>query len=122
MHKFAKQAAAAALAANEQGKFWEYSDQLFANYRTLSDAKLKEINEALGLDSKKFSADFMKPAIQQVISGDIRDAVSAGVRGTPAIFLNGRLVRNRSLQTFQTMIDEEMRKGAKAGTTKQEQD
>ena len=56
-HKFARKAATAALAAHEQGKFWEFHDNLFKNYRNLDDAKIQEIAEELGLDMERFTRD-----------------------------------------------------------------
>jgi len=111
MHKSAKQAAAAALAANEQGKFWEFHETLFENYRTLNDAKIQEIAEGLGLDIEKFNKDTNSQAIQELIVRDMRNGQQAGVRGTPTIFVNGKLLKNRSLQGFQEMIDAELNKG-----------
>ena len=111
MHKSAKKAAAASLAAKEQGKFWEFHDQLFANYRGLSDAKIEEIAKELGLDMEKFNKAIDDPAIQQVIARDMKDGQLAGVRGTPTIFVNGKPLKKRSLQGFQKMIDTELKKG-----------
>ena len=53
-HKFAKKAAAAALAAESQGKFWEFYDLLFENYNRLNDRKIRKIAIELGLDMVKF--------------------------------------------------------------------
>ncbi|MCJ7682656.1 MAG: thioredoxin domain-containing protein, partial [Desulfobacteraceae bacterium] len=49
-HKFAAKAATAALSAGRQGKFWEFHDELFKNYRQLSDKKLNEIARKLDLN------------------------------------------------------------------------
>ena len=101
-------------------QFWEYNDKLFANHRALSDAKLREIAEELGLDSEKFAGDLMDPAIQQTIANDMREAGRVGVRGTPTIFLNGKRVKNRSLQVFQAMIDSELKKTNRENVTSPE--
>ena len=53
-HKFAKKAAAAALAAGRQGKFWEFHDELFKNYRNLDDKKILEIAKKLELEEARF--------------------------------------------------------------------
>jgi protein-disulfide isomerase len=50
-HKFAAQAAVAALAADRQGKFWEFHDELFNNYNRLNEEKVQEI--AAKRNSKK---------------------------------------------------------------------
>lgn len=107
-HKYAYKAAIAALAAEKQGKFWEYHDLLFENYNNLSDEKFKEIAESLNLDQKKFEDDLKDPEIAQKVRDDILDGSRAGIRGTPTIFINGRLLRNRSLAGFREVIEKEL--------------
>jgi protein-disulfide isomerase len=109
-HKYAQKAAAAALAANRQGKFWEFHDRLFKNANRLNDQKLQEIARELTLNEEKFKKDMQDPEILKIISQDIRDGAKAGVRGTPTIFINGRLLRQRSLQEFQRIIEKELEK------------
>jgi protein-disulfide isomerase len=112
-HPFARKAAAAALAAGKQGKFWEFQDRLFQNYDRLNDQVVKEQAQALGLDMQKFEKDMNDPQIMQVINGDRQDGVKAGVRGTPTIYVNGVFLRNHSLEGFQVAIDKELEKKAK---------
>jgi len=110
-HKSAAKAAAAALAAKEQGKFWEFHDKLFENSRALNDAKIQEIAEGLGLDMEKFNSDIESPAIQQLIVRDMTNGQEVGVRGTPAVYINGKqMKKRRSLEVFQEMIDAEVKK------------
>ena len=109
-HKFAKPAALAALAANEQGKFWEFHDKIFENYNKLSEQKLQKIAVELQLDMERFEADRKDQKMQASVTRDSRDGQSAGVRGTPTIFVNGRLLKNRSVQGFREMIDRLLRK------------
>jgi len=112
-HKFAKPAAMAALAAHQQGKFWEFHAKLFQNYRALNEQKVQEIATELELDMEKFAADRKSPEISALIERDIRNGTAIGVRGTPTIFLNGKRVKNRSLQAFQQMIEAEISKSDK---------
>ncbi len=107
-HKFADPAARAALAAGEQGKFWEFHDELFAAEK-LSDEVIRETAVKLGLDMTRYEADMNSPAIKQKISKDLRDAQAAGVTGTPTIFINGQRLKNRSPQGFQAMINEALK-------------
>jgi protein-disulfide isomerase len=109
-HKFAGKAAIAALAADKQGKFWEFHDLLFENYNRLSDEKIKEIAEKLGLDMEKFEKEQKDPQILKKINRDMSEGQRAGVRGTPTVFANGRLLRNRSLEGFQILIDKALKK------------
>ena len=109
-HRFAKQAAAAALAAHAQGRFWEFHRKLFENHRSLSDAKILEIAKALGLDMQRFNKDIRDPAVQKLIFRDLSDVRQVGVRATPTVFINGKLLKNRSLPGFQQMIEDELRR------------
>lgn len=114
-HKFAMKAATAALAAGRQGKFWEFHDQLFKNYNQLNDQKISEIARSLGLDEAEFEKAMADRELQTRIRQDMLDGRQAGVRGTPTIFINGRLLRDRTVQGFQTVIDAELQKlGQKA--------
>ena len=109
-HKFAMKAATAALAAESQGKFWEFHDQLYKNYNRLNDQKVGEIALGLGLDQAQLEKKMRDPALQSKIRQDAREGAQAGVRGTPTIFINGRKLKDRSLKGFQAAIDKELQK------------
>ena len=112
-HKKALSAALASMAAAEQGKFWEYHDELFLNQNSLSNEKYLEIAQAMGLDLQKFSLDMMRPSLRQKVEGDIADAKKAGVTGTPAIFVNGRKLKKRNFDNISRLIDDELADGHK---------
>ena len=109
-HPFAQPAAMAALAADKQGKFWEFHDLLFKNYKRPDAQKVEQIARQLGLDMIRFEKDQKDPQIKALIRQDMLDASRAGVRGTPAVYINGRLLRNRSLPGFRDLIDKELKK------------
>lgn len=109
-HKFARKAATAALAAEFQGKFWEFHDLLFKDYNKLNDKKVAEIAAALALNQEAFEDKMKDPLIRAKINQDVKEGVDAGVRGTPAIFINGRSLKNRSLAGFRAIIDKELGK------------
>ena len=110
MHKFARPAAIASLAARNQGKFWEMHDELFANYNKLDDNKIREIAEMVGLNMQKFDADINNPALQQEVNVDMQLGTQAGVRGTPAVYINGKQLKDRNIQGFQQAINAELQK------------
>ena len=110
IHKSAKNAAIAALAANQQGKFWEYHAKLFKNYNNLNDAKFEKFASELGLDMAKFRQDMKNPALTALVQRDLQDGIKIGVRGTPAIYINGRSLQQRSLPGFKKVIDAELAK------------
>jgi protein-disulfide isomerase len=109
-HKFARRAASVALAADRQGKFWECHEKIFENYRSINEAKVQEIANEIGLDMARLNKDAGDPAIQKLINRDLINGRQSGVRGTPAIFVNGKRLNNRSLAGFQQAIDAELRK------------
>lgn len=111
-HKNSEPAAKAALAAQRQGKFWPFHDLLYAHYNDLSDKKINEIANQLKLDMIRFETDRKDPAIVEKIRADLRDGNRAGVRGVPAVFINGRSLRKRSLEGFSEMIEKELQKTA----------
>ena len=110
MHAYAKSAAIAAMAAGKQGKFWEMHEKLFANQKTLSDAKVEAIARELGLNMEQFSKDLKDPATTSLIDRDIKSGQQINVQGTPTIFINGKLSSQRTLQGFQQVIDAELKK------------
>jgi protein-disulfide isomerase len=107
-HKFAYKAAQATMAADKQGKFWEFHDLLFKDYNNLNDQKLEEIRTSLNLDADQFQREMLDPGIKAQIDADLRNGNSAGVRGTPTVFINGKLLRDKSLRGFQQQINQEL--------------
>ena len=105
MHGFAKDAAAAALTAYKMGKFWEYHEALYKNSRLLNNDKFLEIATDLGLDRVKFEQEMKSKEIRDKVSQEIREAQKVGATGTPTVFVNGRKLRNRSVEGFQEVID-----------------
>ena len=110
IHKYAMDAAIAAQAANKQGKFWEFHKELFKNYNKLSEEKINEIAKSVGLDMEQFKKDREDPVLAALVQRDLKEGVEDGVRGTPTIFINGRMLQQRSLPGFKQMIDEELAK------------
>ena len=109
-HKFARKAAQAALAAKVQGKFWEYHHKLFQNYNSINDAKIQDIARALGLDMDKFNKDMNSRTVQSIINRDVQNGRKIGVRGIPAVYINGKRLNNRKLSGFVKMIEAELKK------------
>ena len=108
-HKYAIKAAMAALAAGRQQKFWEFHDELFKNYNRLNDQKVNEIATQLGLDQTKFMEHQKSPVEAARIRQDYEEGIRLGVRGTPTVFINGRKIKNRSVQNMEAVIQEELK-------------
>jgi len=94
-HPRAWPAAAAAEAAALQGAFWPMHDALYGDQGRLEDPHLWARAERLGLDVARFDADRRSDAVRDSIRRDFEGGVRAGVAGTPAIVLDGRLLPGR---------------------------
>jgi protein-disulfide isomerase len=109
MHPQARPAAEAANCANAQGKFWDYHAKLFANQTALGDDKLKEYAKEIGLDTAKFDQCLAEKPFKAAIDKDIADASKVGVNGTPAFFINGRMLSGaQPFEKFKEVIDDEL--------------
>jgi len=109
-HAFAQKASIAALAAARQGKFWEMHEKLYASQKELNDAKVEAIAQQLGLNMVEFNKDLKDQAIWSLIARDLQNGRQAEVRGTPSIFINGKLLNQRSLPGFVEAIEAELKK------------
>jgi protein-disulfide isomerase len=120
IHPQAPKAAEASLCANEQGKFWEMHDTLFADQQKLAVADLKASAAKLGLDSAKFDACLDGGAMAQIVSRDMADGMAAGVSGTPALFVNGRFINGAvPFEELARVINDELsRKGIEVPAAK----
>ena len=96
------------MAADRQGKFWDFHDELFNNYNRLNEEKVQEIVAKLKLNSAQFEKDRKDPLLLEQVRSDVNEAIQAGVKGVPSVFVNGRKLKDRSLQGFQTLIDKEI--------------
>lgn len=92
MHDNAILAAQAALAAQAQGKYWEYQDLLFANQSDLSRGRLMEMAKTAKLDMKRFAADLESGKVKDTVAKDLELATQVTAMATPTIFVNGKRV------------------------------
>jgi predicted DsbA family dithiol-disulfide isomerase len=90
-HQDAENAAVAALAAQRQGKFWEYHDELFRNQSALDPASLAGYAERLALDPERFKTDYADPELRARAGSEAAAADRFGARSTPAFMINGKL-------------------------------
>ena len=89
IHPAAPLAHQAALAAGEQGKFWEMHDLLFANQAAVTREDLTGYAAKLGLDLDRFRKDLDNPRLRQIVASDLAEGQRLGVQGTPTFFING---------------------------------
>jgi len=116
MHPEAVPSAKAALAANKQGKFWEFHDALFANQAKLNEAFYLEQAKTLGLDVEKFKVDMASEEIAKQVKDDAELGNKLGINGTPGFFVNGVPVKGAyPVPHFKMIIDRVLAGGADAG-------
>jgi protein-disulfide isomerase len=110
-HNNAQGAAEAALAAKEQGKFWEMHDKMFENAQALDRAALEGYAKGLGLNVDKFKAALDSGKYKAQVQKETAEGSSAGVQGTPSFVINGRLVVGaQPFDEFKKLIDAELAK------------
>jgi len=108
-HPNARPAAEGGQCANEQGKFWPYHDKLFANQQRLGVSDLKQFAVDLGLDAARFNSCIDSHKFAAVVEADVNAGNDAGVNGTPAFFINGRILSGaQPFEAFKKIIDEEL--------------
>ena len=108
-HPNARPAAEAAACAADQSKFWPYHDKLFEDPSKLDLSDLKRTAATLGLDSAKFNSCLDSHTKKDVVDADLEAGQEAGVDGTPAFFINGRMISGaQPFEVFKKIIDEEL--------------
>lgn len=106
IHPQATPSAMAAECAGEQGKFWEMTEELFANQATLSTTLYDKLAGDLGLDMEQYNECFTSGKYLDKIEADQQGGVAAGVTGTPATFINGTLYKGvRTVTDLQPVIE-----------------
>ena len=107
-----RNASLAAIAAGEQGSFWEMHDLLFERQQSWSgDPQARSLfddyAEELGLDMEQFDEDFDNGGDR--VDRDIGIARQLGVQSTPTFFLNGEQIQNpMSMEAWRELLDEEL--------------
>lgn len=110
----ARLAARAALAAAEQGKFWEMHEALLQNYRILNPGKIAELAAALGMDLERFGKGLASETLARRVEDDAALARSLDLYQTPTFVIGptgktGRVVvGERPIEHLRRMLDEEL--------------
>ena len=113
LHPLAAGAALGAACAERQGRFWEMYDALFANPKQLAPEALRATAVSLGADGAAYDACLTDPATQQRSDRDVAVADDIGLSGTPALFINGRLLRGtQALGSVLRVVDDELARHA----------
>jgi protein-disulfide isomerase len=114
IHSRAFLAAASAVAANNQGKFWPMHDAMFAHHDDLNRDTFIKLAKDMGLDVARFEKDLDSEETKRAVEKDVDDGDKAGVQGTPTIFINGQRYNGAiSLQYLKPIFDEAIKQAPK---------
>ncbi|HEU4340435.1 MAG TPA: DsbA family protein [Candidatus Binatia bacterium] len=109
IHPQARPAAEAARCAQEQQKFWDYHDKLYASAPHLAAADLKTYAKEVGLDLGLFERCLNAGKYKELVQNNLMQGAKLGITGTPTFFINGREVSGaQPIEAFTTIIDEEL--------------
>jgi protein-disulfide isomerase len=105
IHNYTQQAAVAAEAASQQGKFFEFHDKLFQNQQEWSSSATPQVffaqyAEELGLDVEKFKMHQNSSVLRDEVRKDLAEARELGLTGTPTFFLNGERMQFETFEDF----------------------
>lgn len=114
-HRRAVPAAVAARCAREQGKYWDYHENLMVMQGNLSDVDLQRRAEDLGLDMEAFDACYASGRYADELQALLEDGRENGVAYTPTFFINGRMIVGaKPYDELKRIIDEELGAGGGA--------
>ena len=106
-HANAPAAAAASIAAQNQGKFWEFRYALAPHFRDLTQETFEKVAKEIGLDMEKFKKDMvLDSAKQKRINEEFQLGVKVGVQGTPNFYINGKRQDRFSVELVEKMLQE----------------
>ncbi len=104
-HQNAPAAAAASMAAQKQGKFWEYRYALAPYFNELTPETFTKVAQEVGLNVEQFKKDMvLDDEKQKRIDEDYQLGVKVGVQGTPNFYINGKRQDRFSPQLVEDMI------------------
>jgi protein-disulfide isomerase len=104
-HAFARKAAQAAECAFEQGKYWEYSELLFKNQTALDEASLLRHAATVGMDKTLLASHLKDGRHDRAVQEDLDEGFQVGVGGTPAFYVNGRPLDDRTQDGMKLAIE-----------------
>lgn len=109
-HRFAAKAALTAQAAHLQGRFWELHDEFFKHNERLTEDKIQAAVRSLGIDAEQLDRDLKTPRVAGHVQADVNEAARIGVRGVPAVYVNGQRLRDRSFEGMAAAVDKALKK------------
>jgi len=123
VHQRSLKASESAVAAGQEGKFWEMHNVLFSNRRSLGTTSLKLHSKEAGVKNKKFLDDLVNGVYGWQVQDDLKEGIDRGVSGIkdlPAFFINGeRFTGKPTFANLSAAIDSALKKAKKKSPAKQ---
>jgi protein-disulfide isomerase len=120
VHQRAMKAGEAAVAAAQEGKFWEMHNVLFSNRRNLGTTSLKLHSKEAGVKNKKFLDDLVNGVYGWQIQDDLKEGIDLGVKDVPAFFINGERFTGRpTFANLSAAIEQALKKAKRKPAARQ---
>ena len=120
VHQRSMKASEAAVAAGQEGKFWEMHNILFSNRRTLGTTSLKLHSKEAGVKNKKFLDDLVNGVFGWQVQDDLKEGIGRGVKDLPAFFINDEPFTGRpTFANLSAAIDAALKKSKRKTMAKQ---
>ena len=103
IHQRSMKAGEAAVAAAQEGKFWEMHNVLFSNRRSLGTTSLKLHSKEAGVNNKKFLEDLVNGKFGWQVQDDLKEGLDRGIKEVPAFFVNEEPFKGKP--TFENLSD-----------------
>jgi protein-disulfide isomerase len=98
----------AAMAAGEQGKFWEMHDLIYLHQSAMKRDDLLKFATELNLDMTRFKKDLENPQLKAKIENDRTEGERLGISATPTFLVNGEPLGGFSGEQLQARIDQQL--------------
>jgi protein-disulfide isomerase len=120
IHQRSLKASESAVAAGQEGKFWEMHNVLFANRRNLGTTSLKLHSKEAGVNNKKFLDELVNGVYGWQVQDDLKEGINRGVKDIPAFFINDIPFTGKpTFANLSSAIDSALRKSKKKPAAKQ---
>ena len=117
IHQRSLKASESAVAAGQEGKFWEMHNVLFANRRNLGTTSLKLHSKEAGINNKKFLDDLVNGVYGWQVQDDLKEGLNRGVKDPPTFFVNDELVTGKpTFANLSAAIEAALKKTKKKAT------
>ncbi|MGJ7033087.1 DsbA family protein [Niabella hirudinis] len=113
IHQRSLKAAESAIAAAQEGRFWEMHNVLFQNRRNLGTTSLKLHSKEAGVNNKNFLEELVNGTYGWQVQDDLKYGLDLGVREVPTFFVNGNVIKGKTTYALLSQAIEEALKGVK---------